>query len=306
MALLAAVRAPWQVLALRALLGFFAGYGPIAMTMAAESAPPEHMATAIGWVQTAQRLGPALGPVHRRTARGQRRAPPDVSRRGACCTSARSCSCSSAIARKACARRAAPGRAASPPTWAAVRALPHFVLCSRHRSSACSSPIAASARCCRCTWARSAPPPDHVAVRERLAVHDHGRRRRARQPSPGGQAAEEMASVASRRAGGRRGVAWRGRIRRSGRRHRCSSRRPWSSAWASASRRRRSTRRRGERAPVSDRGVAFGYLTTAYLIALAVSPVVAGLIGAQSMRAVFFLDAVGLAAIAVIVRRRIP
>ena len=31
--------------------------------MAAESAPPEQMATAIGWVQTAQRLGPALGPV---------------------------------------------------------------------------------------------------------------------------------------------------------------------------------------------------------------------------------------------------
>ncbi len=63
MALMAAVQAPWQVLALRALLGFFAGYGPMAMTMAAESAPPESMATAIGWVQTAQRLGPALGPV---------------------------------------------------------------------------------------------------------------------------------------------------------------------------------------------------------------------------------------------------
>ena len=36
--------------------------------MAAESAPPEHLATAIGWVQTAQRLGPALGPVIRRRA----------------------------------------------------------------------------------------------------------------------------------------------------------------------------------------------------------------------------------------------
>ena len=49
--------------ALRAIQGFFAGYGPIAMTMAAESAPPDQIATAIGWVQTAQRLGPALGPV---------------------------------------------------------------------------------------------------------------------------------------------------------------------------------------------------------------------------------------------------
>jgi DHA1 family multidrug resistance protein-like MFS transporter len=63
MSLLAAVRHPWQVLALRALLGFFAGYGTLALVMAAESSPAEHMATAIGWVQTAQRLGPALGPV---------------------------------------------------------------------------------------------------------------------------------------------------------------------------------------------------------------------------------------------------
>jgi DHA1 family multidrug resistance protein-like MFS transporter len=62
MALMAVVAHPWQVLALRGVLGFFAGYGPMAMTMAAESAPPEMMATAIGWVQTAQRLGPALGP----------------------------------------------------------------------------------------------------------------------------------------------------------------------------------------------------------------------------------------------------
>ncbi len=63
MGALAFVRAPWQVFVLRAIQGFFAGYGPIALTMAAESAPPEQMATAIGWVQTAQRLGPALGPV---------------------------------------------------------------------------------------------------------------------------------------------------------------------------------------------------------------------------------------------------
>ena len=63
MAALAFVGAPWQVFVLRAIQGFFAGYGPIALTMAAESAPPEQTATAIGWVQTAQRLGPAIGPV---------------------------------------------------------------------------------------------------------------------------------------------------------------------------------------------------------------------------------------------------
>jgi MFS family permease len=63
MGLLGFVQAPWQVLALRAVQGLFAGYGPIAMAMAAESAPPEQVASAIGWVQSAQRLGPALGPV---------------------------------------------------------------------------------------------------------------------------------------------------------------------------------------------------------------------------------------------------
>jgi len=63
MGALAVVRAPWQVFFLRAIQGFFAGYGPIALTMAAESAPPDKIATAIGWVHTAQRLGPALGPV---------------------------------------------------------------------------------------------------------------------------------------------------------------------------------------------------------------------------------------------------
>lgn len=63
MAAMAFVTAPWQVVALRGVQGFFAGYGMLALTMAAESAPDAQMARAIGWVQTAQRLGPALGPV---------------------------------------------------------------------------------------------------------------------------------------------------------------------------------------------------------------------------------------------------
>jgi MFS transporter, DHA1 family, multidrug resistance protein len=53
----------WHVFALRAVQGLFAGYGGIALTMAAESAPPHRTAYAIGTVQTAQRLGPALGPI---------------------------------------------------------------------------------------------------------------------------------------------------------------------------------------------------------------------------------------------------
>jgi MFS family permease len=57
------VTRPWHVLALRALQGLFAGYGALSLTMAADSAPRDRMASAIGAVQTAQRLGPALGPV---------------------------------------------------------------------------------------------------------------------------------------------------------------------------------------------------------------------------------------------------
>ncbi len=63
MGAMAFVRRPWQVFALRALQGFFAGYGSLALAMAADSAPRDRMAYAIGFVQTAQRLGPAVGPV---------------------------------------------------------------------------------------------------------------------------------------------------------------------------------------------------------------------------------------------------
>ena len=55
----------------------------------------------------------------------------------------------------------------------------------------------------------------------------------------------------------------------------------------------------------ADRGLAFGYLTRAYLTGLAVSPILAGLIGSRSMRTVFLADAAGLVAIAWIAGRRI-
>lgn len=63
MAAMAFVTRPWHVLALRIILGFFAGYGGLTVAMAAESVPKDRMASAIGRVQMAQRLGPALGPV---------------------------------------------------------------------------------------------------------------------------------------------------------------------------------------------------------------------------------------------------
>ena len=60
---MAYVTQAWHVLALRAAQGLFAGYGGLALMMAAESAPRERAAYAIGTVQTAQRLGPAIGPI---------------------------------------------------------------------------------------------------------------------------------------------------------------------------------------------------------------------------------------------------
>ena len=63
MTAMAFVTRPWHVFALRAVQGLFAGYGALTLTMAADSAPKGRMGQAIGTVQTAQRLGPALGPV---------------------------------------------------------------------------------------------------------------------------------------------------------------------------------------------------------------------------------------------------
>jgi MFS family permease len=63
MSAMAFVTRAWHIFALRAVQGVFAGYGGLTLAMAAESAPRDRMARAIGLVQSAQRLGPALGPV---------------------------------------------------------------------------------------------------------------------------------------------------------------------------------------------------------------------------------------------------
>src|SRR5437899_1193900 len=62
-AAMAYVTRVWQVLAIRIVQGLFAGYGSLSVAMAAESAPRDRMPNAIGTVQTAQRIGPAVGPV---------------------------------------------------------------------------------------------------------------------------------------------------------------------------------------------------------------------------------------------------
>jgi DHA1 family multidrug resistance protein-like MFS transporter len=63
MTAMAYVSRPWHLFALRAIQGFFAGYGPLTLSMAALSAPKDKVASAIGTVQTAQRMGPTLGPI---------------------------------------------------------------------------------------------------------------------------------------------------------------------------------------------------------------------------------------------------
>ena len=60
---MAFVTSVWQLLAVRAIQGLFAGYGSLSVAMAAESAPRDRMPNAIGAVQTAQRIGPGVGPV---------------------------------------------------------------------------------------------------------------------------------------------------------------------------------------------------------------------------------------------------
>jgi DHA1 family multidrug resistance protein-like MFS transporter len=63
MLLMAYATRPWHLFALRAAQGFVAGYGPLTLAMAAASVPQERLARAIATVQTAQRMGPAIGPV---------------------------------------------------------------------------------------------------------------------------------------------------------------------------------------------------------------------------------------------------
>jgi MFS transporter, DHA1 family, multidrug resistance protein len=63
MTAMAFVTKAWHVFALRAIQGLFAGYGALALAMATDAAPRDRTAFAIGTVQTAQRIGPALGPV---------------------------------------------------------------------------------------------------------------------------------------------------------------------------------------------------------------------------------------------------
>jgi MFS family permease len=300
MSLMAFVTAPWQVLALRTIQGLFAGYGAIAMTMAAESAPPEHTATAIGWVQTAQRLGPALGPVVGGTlaqALGLR----DTFLVSAVFYFAALLLVLIGYREAAIRTERRTDAPKQDVTFADLVRAPHFllflstvfVLQLADRSFGPILPLYLIETGSR---AEAVPFLSGVIFTTSAAAAAAGNqmsgwllaRAPAHQlvPAMAGMAAlatllfAVTAPVAGLIAGAvvlglGMGVAT-------------------TSTYAATT----------HAVPVAARGVAFGYLTTAYLAGLAASPVIAGLVGALSMRAVFVADTIGLGVLAWVVRTR--
>ena len=300
MSAMAAVTAPWQVVVLRTLLGLVAGYGPIAMTMAAESAPPEQMATAIGWVQTAQRLGPALGPVL-----GGLLVQTVGLRRGFLVAAAVYLC---AVILVLVAVREPPQRTvrASGPgakrSLAAMRAvMPQFALLLAmvfglqlvDRSFGPILPLylqeagMATDRVVFWSGVLFTTMAGAAALGNQAAGWFLDRRRAPAVVTASALAAAVAAGVFGVGAvaavliamavvlGLGIGIAT-------------------TAIYTTV----------GRAVSAEDRGLAFGYLTTAYLVGLAVSPIAAGLLGSASMRAVFAADALGLAAIAWTAARR--
>jgi MFS transporter, DHA1 family, multidrug resistance protein len=297
MALMAYVDAPWQVFALRALQGLFAGYGTIAMTMAAESAPPEQVAAAIGWVQTAQRLGPALGPVIG-GALAQA-----FGLRPAFLVSAGFYLCAFLLIVFGYRERTtARSRETLPQvSFAQLRRVPNFLLFMSaifglqlvDRSFGPVLPL----------YLREiGVEPGRVpflsgvifttmAAAAAIGNQASGWLLRRSPPARLIPAMATIAAVASLVYGV---VAPIGVLLATAVVFGLGLGIATTSVYATAS----------TRVSVAERGVAFGYLSTAYLAGLAVSPVVAGLIGSVSMRGVFAADAIGLAVLAVVVGRK--
>ncbi|GMV23132.1 MAG: hypothetical protein AMXMBFR57_30810 [Acidimicrobiia bacterium] len=301
MTAMAFVTEPWHVVALRGIQGFFAGYGMLALTMAAESAPEAQMARAIGWVQTAQRLGPALGPV--------------LGGALAQVVGLRFAFIGAAVMFLGAfvlvlvgyrehdgVRRREQGNTAARVTLRDLLALPHFLLFMVtifalqmvDRSFGPVLPL----------YLREAGVAlDRVPVLAGLvftvaagsgALGNQLCERLLRRWSAGtvivsgallasiaalvfswGPSAEALLAAAACFGGGL-GIAF-------------------TAVYTTA----------GQQVPAVSRGVAFGYLTTASLSGLALSPVVSGLIGSLSMRSVFVVDALGLGIVAWMVRGRI-
>jgi DHA1 family multidrug resistance protein-like MFS transporter len=300
MTVMASVSHPWQVFALRCIQGFFAGYGPLAMVLAAESAPRDQMATAIGWVQSAQRLGPALGPVIGGALAAT------FGLRGAFYVSALFYLVAFLLVMvgfQEPPRQAGTGATAATKTltWAHFRVLPYFVtamvtvfaLQLVDRSFGPVLPLYLSemgvpfARVSFYTGVIFTVAAGSAAVGNQMTAW-WLTRLPARVLIP---LCATVAAVSAAVFGLGPSVLVMGLVSV-----------PFGSAMGIATTALYTAV--GQRVEPHERTVAFGYLQTAYLIGLAVSPVVAGFIGARSMRAVFLVDAVGLIILAWYVRRR--
>ncbi len=292
----------WHVFALRAVQGLFAGYGALTLTMAADSAPKGKMAQAIGMVQTAQRLGPALGPVIGGVVAqlvGLRRAFVVAAAFYLAAVILVFVLYDERLVREHAAddRERERDRAV---TFRNVLAFENFLLMMAvifglqfvDRSFGPILPLYVQ---------RLGVGPDRVALVSgilfsiaaatgALGHHYCARLLRHRSASHVITAASGVAAL------GAAGYVAAGRVE-------------WlflttplfgiaigagmTAAYTAA----------GSVIPAGARGAGFGLLTTASLVGLALSPVVSGFLGATSLRAVFLLDVVGLGVLAVVVRR---
>jgi MFS transporter, DHA1 family, multidrug resistance protein len=298
MGAMAYARHPWQVFALRALQGLFAGYGSLALAMAADSAPRDRMAYAIGFVQTAQRLGPAIGPI-----------------------------VGGAVAQFAGLRNAFLVTSG----FFLVATLLVFVMYDEHSAPHDATSASADRVTFRNVLAfenfillmgvvfglqfidRSFGPvlPLYVAELgtpvERVPIVAGGLFSIA---AGAGAIGHHFCGRLLRRATARRVIAASVALGAAGASVYVLARGPWllvlgtpifgfaigvatTAAYTAAS----------SVMPASARGAGFGLLTTASLAGLALSPIVNGILGATSIRAVFLLDTVGLIALAVAVSR---
>jgi MFS transporter, DHA1 family, multidrug resistance protein len=298
MGAMAFVRHPWQVFALRALQGFFAGYGSLALTMAADSAPPDRMAYAIGFVQTAQRLGPAIGPIV-----GGVVAQIAGLRNAFLVTACFFLVAALLVLFMYDERHAPHGQAHMPGeriTFRNVLAFENFILLMGvvfglqfiDRTFGPVLPLFV---------AELGMPPARVPLAAGVLFSI---------AAGAGALGHHFCGRLLRRATARRVIAGSAAIGAIGALTYVLARGPWllllgtpifgiaigvatTAAYTAAS----------SVMPGTARGAGFGLLTTASLTGLALSPIVSGILGATSIRAVFLLDTVGLVALALAVSR---
>jgi MFS transporter, DHA1 family, multidrug resistance protein len=298
MGAMAYARHPWQVFALRALQGLFAGYGSLALAMAADSAPRDRMAYAIGFVQTAQRLGPAIGPIVGGAVAQF------AGLRNAFLVTSGFFLVATLLVFVMYDEHSAPHDATSASsdrvTFRNVLAFENFILLMGvvfglqfiDRSFGPVLPLYV---------AELGTPVERVPIVAGVLFSI---------AAGAGAVGHHFCGRLLRRATARRVIAASAALGAAGASVYVLARGPWllvlgtpifglaigvatTAAYTAAS----------SVMPASARGAGFGLLTTASLAGLALSPIVNGILGATSIRAVFLLDTVGLIALAVAVSR---